>query len=244
MPGPARHPRVSAAAVPAATPLRTADGAPVEVRRSARRRRTVAAFWENGTAVVAIPASFTRAQEREWVHRMLEKLRLQGARGARGAGRRRPRSDAALARYAAELSEKYLGGRAVASSVRWVSNQNSRWGSATPAEGTIRLSDKLQPMPQWVIDYVLLHELAHLLVAGHNAAFWRLLEAYPETARAKAFLEGVAFATAHGLPPAGPDGSDDADGAYGTGGTDGTDSGQAGAPGGTEVPAGASELRP
>lgn len=54
-------------------------------------------------------------------------------------------------------------------------------------------------MPQWVIDYVLLHELAHLLVAGHNAAFWRLLEAYPETQRAKAFLEGVAFATSRGL---------------------------------------------
>jgi hypothetical protein len=58
-------------------------------------------------------------------------------------------------------------------------------------------------MPQWVIDYVLLHELAHLLVAGHNAAFWKLLEAYPETQRAKAFLEGVAFATSRGLPPGG-----------------------------------------
>jgi hypothetical protein len=55
-------------------------------------------------------------------------------------------------------------------------------------------------MPQWVIDYVLLHELAHLLVAGHNAAFWKLLEAYPETERAKAFLEGVSFATSRGLP--------------------------------------------
>ena len=175
----------------------------MEVRRSARRRRTVAAFWENGTAVVAIPASFSKAQEHEWVHRMLEKLRLQGTRGSRGAGRRPPRTDAALARHAAELSAKYLGGRAVPSSVRWVSNQNSRWGSATPSEGTIRLSEKLQPMPQWVIDYVLLHELAHLLVAGHNAAFWRLLQAYPETERAKAFLEGVSFATSRGMPPDG-----------------------------------------
>ena len=66
-------------------------------------------------------------------------------------------------------------------------------------------------MPQWVIDYVLLHELAHLLVAGHNAAFWRLLEAYPDTARAKAFLEGVSFATSRGLAPARDD--DDVDGA-------------------------------
>ncbi len=182
--------------------ITTADGAPVEVRRSARRTRTVAAFWENGTAVVAIPARFTAAQEREWVQRMLAKLHKQGERRA-ASGRKRPASDAALAAHAAQLSERYLGGRSKPASVRWVSNQNSRWGSATPAEGTIRLSDKLRPMPQWVIDYVLLHELAHLLVAGHNAAFWKLLEAYPETARAKAFLEGVSFAMARGLKDSG-----------------------------------------
>lgn len=214
--------------VPAATPLTTADGAPVEVRRSARRRRTVAAFWEDGTAVVAIPASFSRAQERDWVHRMLEKLRLQGERGTGGEGQRRPRTDAALAAHAAGLSAKYFGGRAVPSSVRWVSNQNSRWGSATPSRGTIRLSDKLQPMPQWVVDYVLLHELAHLLVANHNAAFWRLLEAYPETERAKAFLEGVSFAMSRGLSP------DDID--------DAAESRHEEAPGRTEVPAGAGQL--
>lgn len=180
----------------------------MEVRRSARRTRTVAAFWEDGTAVVAIPARFTAAQEREWVHRMLAKLHKQGERRA-AAGRRRPANDDALAAHAAQLSAQYLGGRPVPTSVRWVSNQNSRWGSATPADGTIRLSDKLRPMPGWVIDYVLLHELAHLLVASHNAAFWKLLEAYPETQRAKAFLEGVSFATSRGL---------DKDGAAGSGG--------------------------
>ena len=180
--------------------LTTPDGAPVEVRRSARRTRTVAAFWENGTAVVAIPARFTKAQESEWVHRMLEKLHRQGERRLH-KGKKHPATDDARAAHAADLSARYLGGRAVPTSVRWVSNQNSRWGSATPSEGTIRLSNKLMPMPQWVIDYVLLHELAHLLVAGHNAAFWKLLEAYPETQRAKAFLEGVSFATSRGLEP-------------------------------------------
>lgn len=184
---------------PSESALRMGDGSRVIVRRSARRRRTVAAFWEDGQAVVAIPAHFTKAQETEWVGRMLDKLKRQGERRRRGPGRRPTAGDAALFSHAAELSRRYLGGRAVPTSVRWVSNQNSRWGSATPAEGTIRLSDKLKPMPQWVIDYVLLHELAHLLVAGHNAAFWRLLDAYPETARAKAFLEGVAFASARGI---------------------------------------------
>ncbi|MFF2344321.1 YgjP-like metallopeptidase domain-containing protein [Pseudarthrobacter sp. NPDC058119] len=191
-------------------PQVTPDGAPVEVRRSARRTRTVAAFWEDGTAVVAIPARFTAAQEREWVQRMLAKLHKQGEQRA-AAGRRRPATDDALAAHAARLSTQYLGGRPVPTSVRWVSNQNSRWGSATPADGTIRLSDKLRPMPQWVIDYVLLHELAHLLVASHNAAFWQLLDAYPETQRAKAFLEGISFATARGLGKDGTAGSGDAD---------------------------------
>ncbi|HEX9087351.1 MAG TPA: metal-dependent hydrolase, partial [Arthrobacter sp.] len=46
----------------------------------------------------------------------------------------------------------------------------------------------------------------------HNAAFWRLLEAYPDTARAKAFLEGVSFATSRGLTP-GDDDDVDAGGA-------------------------------
>lgn len=180
-------------------PLRTDDGAPVIVRRSTRRRRTVAAFWEDGNAVVAIPASFSKSQEREWVRRMLAKLKSQGERRGPGTNKRKPATDQALEQQAAHLSRTYLGGRAVPASVRWVTNQNSRWGSATPADGTIRLSHKLQPMPQWVIDYVLLHELAHLIVSGHNADFWRLLDAYPETQRAKAFLEGVAFATARGL---------------------------------------------
>lgn len=179
------------------TKPRSAGSPPVVVRRSARRRRTVAAFWEAGTAVVAIPAHFSPAQEREWVTKMVARLQ---AKEGQPASRRRSSSDADLMRRAGELSHSYLSGKARPVSVRWVGNQNSRWGSATPAERTIRLSDKLQGMPAWVVDYVLLHELSHLLVAGHDASFWRLLEAYPDTDRAKAFLEGVSYATSRGMP--------------------------------------------
>ncbi|HEY8295377.1 MAG TPA: M48 family metallopeptidase [Micrococcaceae bacterium] len=181
-------------------PQVTSDGAPVLVRRSARRRRTVAAFWEGGTAVVAIPAHFTAAQEHEWVTKMLSKLQSKG----HGLPARRPgRTDAELMSRAKYLSSRYLGGRSEPDTVRWVGNQNSRWGSATPGNRSIRLSDKLQGMPEWVVDYVLLHELAHLLVASHSAAFWALLEVYPELHRAKAFLEGVSFASSRGLDNAG-----------------------------------------
>ena len=158
----------------------------VEVRRSTRRRRTVSARREAGRVVILIPASMSRREERVWVARMLEKLEA-------GERRRRP-SDSDLLARATNLSGRYLGGHARPSSIRWVSNQRSRWGSCTPADGSIRLSDRLRGMPAYVVDYVILHELAHLLVAGHNRDFWTLLRSYPRLERARGFLDGVALA--------------------------------------------------
>ncbi|UZN05371.1 M48 family metallopeptidase [Cellulomonas sp. S1-8] len=155
------------------------------MRRSRRRARTVSAWREGGRTIVAIPARFTRAQEREWVGRMVDRLAAQERR-------RRP-SDVQLVARATELSRRYLGGRAVPTSVRWSSNQGRRWGSCTPSEGTIRISDRVQGMPRWVLDYVLLHELTHLLQPGHGEAFWAELATYPHTQRARGFLEGCAF---------------------------------------------------
>ncbi|KAB8171177.1 DUF45 domain-containing protein [Streptomyces sp. 3MP-14] len=158
----------------------------VEVRRSSRRRRTVSAYREADRTVVLIPARMSADEERRWVGVMLEKLAAQEER--------RLLDDEDLFRRARELSERYFEGRARPDSVRWVTNQNARWGSCTPALGTIRLSHRLQGMPEYVIDYVLLHELAHLLVPGHGPGFWALLERYPRTERARGFLEGVVAA--------------------------------------------------
>jgi len=170
----------------------THDLSQVEVRRSRKRVRTVSAWREGERTIVAIPARFTHAQEREWVRRMLGRLAAQERR-------RRP-SDTELASRATELSARYLGGRAVPTSVTWSTNQGRRWGSCTPTEGTIRISDRVRGMPRWVLDYVLLHELNHLLHAGHGPDFWAELEGYPRTQRARGFLEGYAFA---GEPAAG-----------------------------------------
>ncbi|CAN7354352.1 M48 metallopeptidase family protein [Knoellia sp. LjRoot47] len=158
----------------------------VEVRRSHRRRRTVSARREGDRVVVLIPASMSRAEERVWVARMVDRLEA-------GERRRRPSDDGLMAR-ATELSERYLGGHARPRSIRWVTNQRSRWGSCTPSDGSIRLSDRLQGMPTYVVDYVILHELAHLLVGGHNRDFWTLLRSYPKLERARGFLDGVALA--------------------------------------------------
>ncbi|MFJ4187616.1 M48 family metallopeptidase [Kitasatospora sp. NPDC089509] len=162
------------------------DRSRVEVRRSARRSRTVSAYREGDRTVVLIPARLSHAEEQRWVAQMLEKLAAQE--------RRRVLGDDALMARARDLSAAYLDGRAQPVQVRWVTNQNSRWGSCTPSEGTIRLSHRLQGMPEYVLDYVLLHELAHLLVPDHGPAFWALLAAYPRTERARGYLEGVVSA--------------------------------------------------
>jgi len=178
------------------------DGGPVvEVRRSRNRRRTVAAYREDDKVVVLLPARFSRAEEREWVATMLARLE-------RSERRRRP-GNAALARRAADLSERYLDGRVVPLSVRWVDNQSSRWGSCTPGDRTIRLSTRLRGMPTWVLDYVLVHELAHLIEPGHTREFWAWVDRFPRAERAKGFLEGVAAATHLGLVGGPPDCSDE-----------------------------------
>ncbi len=179
-----------------------ADEAPlVEVRRSRKRRRTVAAYREDDKVVVLLPARFTRAEEQEWVAAMLARLE-------KSEKRRRP-SDAALAKRAAGLSAKYLEGLADPLVVRWVENQNSRWGSCTPSDRSIRLSTRLQGMPAWVIDYVLVHELAHLIESGHTPTFWAWVDRYPKAERAKGFLEGVAAASQLGIEADPPDCSDE-----------------------------------
>jgi predicted metal-dependent hydrolase len=162
----------------------------VEVVRSARRRRTISAYRNGDRIVVQVPARLSRAEEKEWVDRMVRRV-LAGEK-------RRLRSDDDLLARARGRSATYLDGAAQPAAVRWVDNQNRRWGSCTPADGTIRLSRRLDGMPDYVVDYVLLHELAHLLEPGHGPRFRALVAGYPKLERAEGFLEGVDLARAAG----------------------------------------------
>jgi predicted metal-dependent hydrolase len=166
----------------------------VDVVRSARRRRTISAFRDGDRIVVQVPARLTRAEEHEWVDRMVRRV-LAGER-------RRLKTDDDLLARAVRLSATYLGGAARPAAVRWVDNQQRRWGSCTPEDRTIRLSRRLAPMPVYVIDYVLLHELAHLIEPGHGPAFAALLAGYPKLDRAEGYLEGVDAVTRTDSGPA------------------------------------------
>lgn len=167
----------------------------VEVRRSKRRKQTVSAYRDGEKVVVLIPARMSRTEEKRWVADMLSRLERSETR------RRSParESDSALAARCAQLSAEHLDGRARPSVVRWVAPMRTRWASCTPAEGSIRVSRRLQNVPGWVLDYVLVHELAHLLVPGHGSRFWAWVKRYPRTDRAIGYLEGLSAAANLGL---------------------------------------------
>ena len=163
-------------------------GPRVEVRRSSRRTRTVTAYRERDTIVVLIPQRMSKADERTFVRDMVEKVLAREARASA------PRGDDALTSRARELAATYLAPALdqvpEPTAVSWVTNQQQRWGSCTPSTGVIRLSHRLQTLPVWVVDYVLLHELAHLVEPTHSADFWSLVARYPAAEKAKGYLEG------------------------------------------------------
>jgi len=179
--------------------------AEVEVRRSARRKRTLTVFRERGRLVALVPARLTAAQERDLLPPLVNRFLQRESR------RTLPASDEELAERSRRLYQRYLapraGGPLPAFGVTWVDNQQRRWGSCSSESGRIRLSSRLRTMPLWVSDYVLLHELAHLFVPTHSTEFHRLLAGYPDLDRAKAFLQGYQHATDSG----GRDWADDLD---------------------------------
>jgi len=160
---------------------RKPSGPPVEVRTSAKRRKTASAFWQDGRVVVVLPERLPRADRVELVDGLVRRVLAQ-----------RPHvttSDRDLLVRSASLADRYLGGVRPAS-VRWVSNQQRRWGSCTSRTREIRISDRLRVVPGWVLDAVLVHELAHLIEPTHSARFRRLAARYPRTSEADLYLAG------------------------------------------------------
>ena len=147
----------------------------VEVIRSAKRRKTISARQVGDVLRVSIPATMTKADEERWVGEMVRRVE-----------RKTTAARIDLDARAAALARRY--GLPTPAVIRWVDNQESRWGSTTPVDRTIRISNRLADYPDWVVDYVIVHELAHLRVAGHNAEFWALVDRYPKAERAKGFL--------------------------------------------------------
>ncbi len=184
-----------------ARPARTLEPMEVEVIRSAKRRKTVSAREVGGVIRVSIPARMSKAEERRHVAELIARLE-----------RRRSSGGIDLDERARVLASRLRLPRP--DSIRWVDNQDHRWGSCTPDRRTVRLSSRLAGFPLWVVDYVIVHELAHLVEPGHTPSFWTIVNRYPKAERARGYL------MAKGL-----DGDGDGDENDGDGGDDEDDAG-------------------
>ena len=157
------------------------------VKRSDRRRKSVSATVENGVTVVVIPKRMTNDQAKRYALELHERI-------AKRRTKQLAKNDVDLADRARTLHDQYLPTAPTPTSVTWSARQQQRWGSCTPTDGTIRISDRLKAMPDYVLDYVLLHELAHLVVGNHGAQFEALVGSYPQLDKARAFLAGFEHA--------------------------------------------------
>lgn len=147
----------------------------VQIVTSARRKKTVQAKLVDGMLRIAMPAHLSPAEQQHWVEVMRDRFQR--------------RTDAARIDLTARA--KALAGRfdlQTPGSISWSERQNTRWGSCTPEARTVRISTRVAAYPEWVIDYVIVHELAHLDVAAHNGEFWRIVDRYPMAERARGYL--------------------------------------------------------
>jgi len=156
---------------------------PVQIIRSPNRTKTASARMVEGTLVVRVPSGISMEEEQRLVRELMPRV-LHKVKRAEG---KLPD----LRRRASDLNRRYFDGKLKLREIKWVTNQRHRYGSCTPSTATIRISDRVASMPSWVLDYVLVHELAHIVEANHSAAFWKLVARYPLTERARGYLIAV-----------------------------------------------------
>ena len=156
----------------------------IVVKRSSRRKKTIQARMVNGVMEVLAPASISNKALEDHISRLRTRLELRNS----------PRGDPDLNERAAYLNKKYFNCELAWESIKYSTRQERRRGSCTSLNRTIRISQRLAKVPQWVEDYVIVHELAHLIEPNHGKHFKSLVRRYPLAERAIGFLMATEMA--------------------------------------------------
>ncbi|MFN8420591.1 MAG: M48 family metallopeptidase [Anaerolineae bacterium] len=158
------------------------------------RLRTMARWSLHGTVIkLRIPRGTSHKDVQRLIEGIIPRVARQRKRSAR-------RTDVDLTQRAQEINQRYFNGELMWNSIRWVSNMRNRLGSCTTGgatDGDIRISERIRNWPQYVVDYVIAHEICHRKHPDHSAAFWDFLARYPHTEKALGFIEGIGFSEGH-----------------------------------------------
>lgn len=153
----------------------------LKIIRSSKRKKTISAKIVGETLLVYLPHGMSEEEEAEWISKMKKKVEAKNIKKHLGSGDY-------LKKRIDEFNRKYFENKLTISSIKFVTNQSKVSGSCTPARGCIRISHRLAGMPKWVLDYVIMHEMAHLLHPNHSKAFWSKVNEYKYAERARGFL--------------------------------------------------------
>ncbi len=161
-----------------------------EIRRSKRRKKSVGAYRERGKTIIVAPIRMSNKEVQSYAAELIAELNAHDEKVS---------AHELLEKRARYLAATYLDVDVFAEdlapvSIKWVTNQKSRWGSCSHQDREIRISHRLQGMPQYVIDAVVFHELVHLIVPDHSSRFYSYLERFTQYEIAKEYLAGYSFA--------------------------------------------------
>ena len=165
------------------------DPITVEVVRDGRLRTRIHWEWNGDHVRVRAPRRVPQRELDRLVAEIVEEVKRKRA-GVRA------RADADLEALARKINRTYFASEIEWHSIRWVGNMRKRLGSCTtggPTDGDIRISDRIKGWPPWVIEYVVVHELAHRKYPNHSKEFWAYVNRYPRAERARGFVMGLAF---------------------------------------------------
>jgi len=156
----------------------------VKILRSKRRKRTISARMLKDILVVRAPENIPESRLEKAITDLKERIERKQLKEELN-------KDENLVRRAKEFNLEYFENKLKIDSIEYVTNQNSKFGCCDYRAGRIRISHRISAMPQWVRDYVIIHELAHLAVPDHSQAFWEIVNRYKLTERARGYLLGV-----------------------------------------------------
>ncbi len=165
------------------------DPIAVEIVRDGRLRTRVHWEWHGNQVCIRAPRRVPQRELDRLVAEIVEEVKRRRAQV-------RARADTDLETLARRINKRYFGGQITWHSIRWVSNMRKRLGSCTvggPTDGDIRISDRVRDWPDWVVDYIVAHELTHRKYPNHSKEFWAYLSQYPKAERARGFILGLAF---------------------------------------------------
>ncbi|MFW6121670.1 MAG: M48 family metallopeptidase [Petrotogales bacterium] len=155
----------------------------VKIIRSAKRKKTIQAKMVNGKLWIYLPDKMTKAEEQKWIEQMSKKFNKRKRR-------QKLNNNGMLQKRARQLNKQYFNDT-LDFDIRYVTNQTSKFGSCTPKTKTIRVSDRIAETPRWVQDYVIIHELTHLVHPNHSKKFWEKVNQYKYSERARGYLIAI-----------------------------------------------------